>query len=865
MENFNATARSFIMPAKVFKTLLLLVFFSTPLLAQKAVQPLDTALYDRFLCVKFQDDLPVYAENGKLTDRGTGMLASLGAALEAGYYTKLIGLDEAVIDDMRYTAQLFWDNAAKEYAGLQPGRMADMNCYFTLLLNEGVDKAGLIRSLQSSPLIEHVSIMPRPVTPPTPGNYVNNQTYLTNDYGINANQVYSTYNNRGAGIKVVDIESAFNPNHADLPNISVVSGTFMLTPNDHDHGTAVLGEMVSRNNGWGTTGIASSGTAMFAGNMDQYGAFNIANAISRAINATQAGDVILIEQHLEGPYSNGNGQHGYVPVEYYKHLYDVVKIAVGNNRIVVEAAGNGYQNLDATLNYRGEVNHYPFTTANNSGAIMVGAGYAATTGGVVARSRMDYSNYGTRLDVQAFGEKVWTTGEGNAYSAEGVNYFYTSSFSGTSSASPIVAGACMLIQSMHKSLQNGAILNPLQMRSLLVSTGKAQQSGPNPTSQKIGPLPNAFAAIQTFANSTPCSSPTTSQISATNITSNSAQLNCSVSGVQTYDWAYRLVGASSWTDLSSTTSNNVSISGLQANKQYEFRAAVRCNNNTWSSWSAVKTFNTSGSSASAPANDAVCNAISITAGSSCSYRAGTTAGATPSFTDDMCGTTNPSDVWYKCVIPSSGRVTFRTTAGSLTDAVMAVFWGSSCTGLNYVACEDDNNNGNESLMPVMTITGQAGTQLWVRVWGYENAAGTFNICAMNYSTADFSGEPEGPVYPIDPAQTPAYPAGDVMQDAREIAADRDQSPEITDIATIGKVFPNPASGEVTLPFTLAAEADVDVLISDVLGSIVYRGNWKEQAGEHQAVLDLTALRPGIYTVRCSSGEQTTVQQLQIMR
>jgi hypothetical protein len=422
----------------------------------------------------------------------------------------------------------------------------------------------------------------------------------------------------------------------------------------------------------------------------------------------------------------------------------------------------------------------------------------------------------------------------------------------------------MLIQSMHKNLNNGAILSPLQIRSLLVSTGKAQQSGPNPTSQKIGPLPNAYAAIQTFAQNPTCAAPTSAQLSATNITSNSAKLNCSVSGVQTYDWAYRLVGASSWTNLSSTTSNNVSISGLQANKQYEFRAAVRCNNSVWSSWSAVKTFSTTGAGSSAPANDAVCNAISITAGSSCSYRAGATVGATPTFTDAMCGTSNPKDVWYKCVIPSSGKVTFRTTAGSLTDAVMAVFWGSNCTGLNYVACEDDNNNGNGSYMPVMTITGQAGTQLWIRVWGYENAGGTFSICAMNYSTADFGGADEGVVYNIDPTQLNPYPADQAIVYEEMQASDREMA-SLSAQASVGKVFPNPATEQALLPYSLTAAGTVQIVLCDLLGRTVQTQVFEQAAGDQQAALDLSALHPGVYSVRFRCGDLVQVQQLQVVR
>jgi subtilisin family serine protease len=476
------------------------------------------------------------------------------------------------------------------------------------------------------------------------------------------------------------------------------------------------------------------------------------------------------------------------------------------------------------------------------------------------------SNYGTGIDVVAPGVKIVTTDLTGGAGANGGDYNLF--FNGTSSACPNAASVGALILSVNNNLtyaQARAILESTceKVGGYSYNSNSNQLNGSWNSEMGYGRV-NARNACQAAQTPT-CSSPTTAQLSATNITSSSAKLNCNVSGVERYDWAYRLVGASSWTDLSSTTANNVSISGLQSNKQYEFKAAVRCNGGTWSSWSAVKTFNTSSTGGSAPANDPVCNASPITAGSSCSNTSGTTSGATPTFTDALCGTTNPKDVWYKCVIPSTGKVTFRTTAGSLTDAVMAVFWGSSCTSLSYVACEDDNSNGNGSYMPVMTITGQAGTQLWIRVWGYNNAGGTFSICAMNYSTANFNGEPEGPVYHIDPTQMNPYPVEKVQPEVADILTDRDQEAEKTDMGAIGKVYPNPSTGFVTLPLILTEEASVDVMICDVLGSVVYRSNRTEMPGEHQLSLDLGALQPGIYTLRCSSGELTQVQQLQVMR
>jgi hypothetical protein len=91
---------------------------------------------------------------------------------------------------------------------------------------------------------------------------------------------------------------------------------------------------------------------------------------------------------------------------------------------------------------------------------------------------------------------------------------------------------------------------------------------------------------------------------------------------------------------------------------------------------------------------------------------------------------------------SNPQVTVRTTAGTLDDAVMETYysWSSDCASMNYIVCEDDNTNGNGSLMPVINLQGGAGATIWVRVWGYGGATGTFSICVLNYYTPNVGGE-----------------------------------------------------------------------------------------------------------------------------
>jgi hypothetical protein len=132
-------------------------------------------------------------------------------------------------------------------------------------------------------------------------------------------------------------------------------------------------------------------------------------------------------------------------------------------------------------------------SVRDSGAIIVGAG-SPTTYPQTDRSRLYFSTYGSRVDVQGWGYNVYTTGYGDLYSGTGKNQWYTAQFSGTSSASPIVTGAAALLSSI--SQQRGKLQTPAWIRSTLTSTGSPQQDDPGyPASENIGPRPNLKAAI----------------------------------------------------------------------------------------------------------------------------------------------------------------------------------------------------------------------------------------------------------------------------------------------------------------------------------------------------------------------------------
>jgi hypothetical protein len=178
-------------------------------------------------------------------------------------------------------------------------------------------------------------------------------------------------------------------------------------------------------------------------------------------------------------------------MEFWDANFDAIKNATAKGVIVVEAAGNGSMNLDSSI-YNGKFDR----NVRDSGAIMVGAG---TSNG---RVPMCFTNFGSRVDLQGWGQNVATLGNrinkdgsnmlpGNIQvNGSDQNQWYTTIFSGTSSATPIVAGAVASLQGFRKA-HSLAPFTSVSMRDFLRQTGVAQASD----TRQIGPLPNLRAAI----------------------------------------------------------------------------------------------------------------------------------------------------------------------------------------------------------------------------------------------------------------------------------------------------------------------------------------------------------------------------------
>lgn len=310
--------------------------------------------------------------------------------------------------------------------------------------------------------------------------------------GIGVDAAWSLPGGRGDGVWFADVEGAWNAAHEDIhgERIHHAGGRRMRDRGWQAHGTAVLGEVAARDNGIGMTGIAPEVERIVTASI---GDLEAAAAIDVAQAELRPGDVLLIELHAIGPRGR------FLPVEYWDDVFDAVKLATARGVVVVAAAGNGGEDLDHRA-YRGKLDR----RVRDSGAILVGAG-APATAGYVDRSRLDFSNYGSRVDVQGWGRMVATLDYGDLQDCDANDRKYTARFSGTSSASPVVAGAALLVQGVARRL-HGCGLEPAALRSLLALTGSAQTDGPHgPRRQQIGPRPDlARALARLMANPPAC-------------------------------------------------------------------------------------------------------------------------------------------------------------------------------------------------------------------------------------------------------------------------------------------------------------------------------------------------------------------------
>ncbi|HEX8113038.1 MAG TPA: S8 family peptidase [Kofleriaceae bacterium] len=354
--------------------------------------------------------------------------------------------------------------------------------YFAVEYPAGADPEQLAKLLRSWRLVEFAYPDAGPTPPPV--NASDDPRSINQDYldaapgGIDARYAWGLPGGDGTGIGIVDIEQGWTLNHEDLAaaGITLISGVNQAY---FGHGTSVLGELRAVDNTTGDVGIAPVASVRVNSQYRTAANYNTADVILNAVTTMAYGDVMLLEAQTTIAGS-------YLPVEVELAPFDAIRLATALGITVIEAGGNGSQNLDNFTDGGGNhVLRRGDPAFKDSGAIMVGAASSSAP-----HARLGFSNYGSRIDCYAWGENIDTTGDGWMGN---LTTTYTTSFGGTSGASPIIAGAAALVQGLAQAAL-AYRFSPGALRVILSSptTGTASAT---PATDLIGVMPDLRAII----------------------------------------------------------------------------------------------------------------------------------------------------------------------------------------------------------------------------------------------------------------------------------------------------------------------------------------------------------------------------------
>jgi len=331
-------------------------------------------------------------------------------------------------------------NLSKPFAAAKTSIVLQRTYLLEFTAVQDVEK--LIRDLQSLKGVEYAEKVPLDRHFLTP-----NDPSFGSQWGLSVISAPAAWNyfSTGSTVVIAIVDDAVERTHADLaPNLWVNPGEipnnnidddgngyiddingYDVGSNDnnpnppsaaYDHGTHVAGISSARsNNGTGVASIGYSCKLMCVKSTNTASA--VTNGYDGIVYAAASG-ADIINMSWGGPSSSTTGQN-------------VVNYAASQGCILIAASGN-----DGVSSQ-----FYPAAFSN---VISV----AATTS---TDAKASFSNYGSWIDISAPGNNIYSTTVNNTYGNK----------SGTSMASPMVAGLAGLMKSLNPNMTNADLINCL--------------------------------------------------------------------------------------------------------------------------------------------------------------------------------------------------------------------------------------------------------------------------------------------------------------------------------------------------------------------------------------------------------------------
>jgi subtilisin family serine protease len=445
--------------------LLLTLLLDPALAAQDEVPAVRYLAREDRIEVKLRDD------SGATLDRDGRLCSTVGVDL--GAVARIFAEAELAERGSSLPLEVLdaWHRHADRVLPAGAVRPGHLGRWFILTARDPGQARRLIEALRAEPAVTYADLEPIPlpaspplaegtedIPPPTP-DFTHLQTYRgAAPTGLGFDAVRWVLGARGELARVLHVEVDWVWDHEDL---ALTPAHFVGVPTSTatdgaNHGTAIVGVLYARRNGYGLTGVVDA-TDLRLVSVDQYG--SLLNSITTAVVHARPGDVVT----LIGGYNLQLAKpNDIIPYEYFQINFDAFLTATALGVIVVESAANGDNDLDDPRFQR----RFDLSV-RDSGAIMVGA----TDGSDLRRA--PYSNYGSRIDANAWGYGVATLGYGTLFSpTPGRRQQYTERSAGTSSASALITGVIASIASAVRQ-QQGRTVTPAEVRRLLRTHGTA--------------------------------------------------------------------------------------------------------------------------------------------------------------------------------------------------------------------------------------------------------------------------------------------------------------------------------------------------------------------------------------------------------
>lgn len=305
----------------------------------------------------------------------------------------------------------------------------------------------LVSALQDNPLVKYIevnaiiSINTCPHSQSPVGNWGLSRLSFPGDTAKNKklpqdhNILYYTYN--GTGVNIYMLDTGIYLGHNDFGGRAIWGANFIPGSPDTDengHGTHCSGIA-----GGTTYGVAKNATLIAVKVLNINGSGDSGKAISGiqwAMNDNSTGKPKVISMSLSGGFNQA--------------FNDSITAAVSAGIVFAAAAGN---NAADACNY---------TPSSATAALTVAATERKTTGFFTVYEndyQASYSNYGTCVDLFAFGSNIISAWIGSPTASKSV--------SGTSMATPFVAGSAAVI------LEQNPTYTPDQVRTSLLTSAQS--------------------------------------------------------------------------------------------------------------------------------------------------------------------------------------------------------------------------------------------------------------------------------------------------------------------------------------------------------------------------------------------------------